>query len=152
MRVPARVSALTVRSFSPAGFNPRGRSPVESGNVAHATQTENAGGERPVLAGWTPARTNYKGAPRNGAAWVGSRRGYRVIRGGSWNAATRYVRSAYHDSDAPDDRYAGLASAVPSSGVSQARPRSLVGGEAMRSHAAGPCPSVSHGGAGAPGV
>lgn len=39
---------------------------------------------------------SYKGAPKDGSAWVGkSRAAFRVIRGGSWSSAARFCRVAY---------------------------------------------------------
>ena len=48
---------------------------------------------------------NYQGAPTDGSAWVSSNAGAgRVLRGGSWNNAARYVRAAYRHAYLPDSR------------------------------------------------
>ncbi|MFH1491496.1 MAG: SUMF1/EgtB/PvdO family nonheme iron enzyme [Pseudomonadota bacterium] len=45
---------------------------------------------------------SYKGAPDDGSAWVGKKRGsIRVFRGGSWGVDAHYCRSAYRSSDSP---------------------------------------------------
>lgn len=52
---------------------------------------------------------NYRGAPTDGSAWVGSDAGAsRVLRGGSWNVVARSVRAAYRDADRPDHRDDGI--------------------------------------------
>ena len=47
---------------------------------------------------------NYKGAPKDGSAWV-SGGSFRVLRGGSWNFAPRHVRSADRNYNDPALRY-----------------------------------------------
>ena len=48
---------------------------------------------------------NYKGAPKDGSAWLSSDGSkIRVFRGGSWDNDPRYCRSAYRVRSFPDDR------------------------------------------------
>jgi formylglycine-generating enzyme required for sulfatase activity len=47
---------------------------------------------------------NYINAPNDGSAWLGDGK-RRVLRGGSWYDAPRYVRSAGRDSAKPENRY-----------------------------------------------
>lgn len=47
---------------------------------------------------------NYQGAPADGSAWQGNGK-KRVLRGGSWYDAPRYVRAAGRDKAAPASRY-----------------------------------------------
>lgn len=48
---------------------------------------------------------NYKGAPKDGRAWVNKRRGSdRVMRGGGWDNGAQYCRSASRGSLTPDYR------------------------------------------------
>ncbi|WNZ47375.1 formylglycine-generating enzyme family protein [Leptolyngbya boryana CZ1] len=54
---------------------------------------------------------NYEGAPDDGSAWLTDQEdAFRVVRGGSWGSYPRYCRSAFRDSDSPDNRnsYLGL--------------------------------------------
>ena len=52
---------------------------------------------------------SYKGLPQNGSVWLG-REGAadRVVRGGAWNGAARFVRAAYRDRDGPALRIVNL--------------------------------------------
>ncbi len=47
---------------------------------------------------------NYQGAPVDGSAWEGKGKN-RVLRGGSWYDAPRFVRTAGRDKSVPDFRY-----------------------------------------------
>jgi formylglycine-generating enzyme required for sulfatase activity len=48
---------------------------------------------------------SYKGAPNDGSAWIDDPRGScRVFRGGGWNNAARYCRSAYRNRCVPGSR------------------------------------------------
>jgi formylglycine-generating enzyme required for sulfatase activity len=52
---------------------------------------------------------NYKGAPTDGSAWVGEKRGsFRVIRGGCWFYSALSCRSASRYDDPPGIRYDAL--------------------------------------------
>lgn len=48
---------------------------------------------------WHP---DYNGAPADGRVWQGGDCSVRVVRGGGWNSAAEYVRSATRGSYAPD--------------------------------------------------
>ena len=49
---------------------------------------------------------NYKGAPKEGSAWLGEKKGTnRVLRGGSWFSTARHCRSANRHGYAPSYRY-----------------------------------------------
>lgn len=48
---------------------------------------------------------NYNGAPGDGSAWLsGGEQKYRMLRGGSWNGAATFLRSAGRNDDPPDVR------------------------------------------------
>ena len=48
---------------------------------------------------------NYEGAPTDGSAWLtDEKESSRLLRGGSWNGIPRFCRSAYRDSNSPDNR------------------------------------------------
>ena len=51
---------------------------------------------------------SYVGAPTDGSAWTSGDCGRRVIRGGAWGAAPRYLRSASRGGDSRSHRYDGL--------------------------------------------
>jgi formylglycine-generating enzyme required for sulfatase activity len=52
---------------------------------------------------------NYNGAPTNSDAWLsGGDPKSRVLRGGSWNSAAMFLRSAHRESRPPDFRSYGL--------------------------------------------
>ncbi len=52
---------------------------------------------------------NYNGAPADGSAWVGARRGsLRVIRGGSWPLGAASCQSSYRDIRKPDSGDAAI--------------------------------------------
>lgn len=55
---------------------------------------------------WTADCWNdgYSGAPANGSAWTAGDCRARVVRGGSWNSNTGYIRSARRDRDETRDR------------------------------------------------
>ena len=57
---------------------------------------------------------SYKGLPQNGSAWLG-REGAadRVVRGGAWNGAARYVRAACRDRTARRSASSTSAFAAP---------------------------------------
>jgi len=44
---------------------------------------------------------DYSGAPTDGSVWAGGDASRRVLRGGSWNYAARYLRASYRYFDAP---------------------------------------------------
>jgi formylglycine-generating enzyme required for sulfatase activity len=48
---------------------------------------------------------SYEGAPVDGSTWVSEGRQSRLLRGGSWDHAPRYCRSAYRNHIQPDDAY-----------------------------------------------
>ena len=50
---------------------------------------------------------NYRGAPSDGRAWERGDCSPGVVRGGSWNAVPRLLRSAFRDWGTADDRYSG---------------------------------------------
>jgi formylglycine-generating enzyme required for sulfatase activity len=50
------------------------------------------------------ATASYNDAPQDGSAYlVGSPSDYRILRGGSWSHNPAICRSAYRDSNAPND-------------------------------------------------
>jgi formylglycine-generating enzyme required for sulfatase activity len=53
---------------------------------------------------------SYQGAPSDGTPWLDTERteARRLLRGGSWNNAPRYCRSAYRGNDTRDDRFNGV--------------------------------------------
>lgn len=51
---------------------------------------------------------NYRGAPTNGAAWIGGDCGGRVVRGGSWSVKPGAIRVGYRARDDTSDRSASV--------------------------------------------
>ena len=51
---------------------------------------------------------NYKGAPKDGSAWLSGECGRRALRGGSWGDYAWRLRSAYRNGTDRDDRYYGF--------------------------------------------
>jgi formylglycine-generating enzyme required for sulfatase activity len=47
---------------------------------------------------------NYRGAPRNGSAWISRQCSRRVLRGGSWFGLAKAARAANRSSSPPDFR------------------------------------------------
>jgi formylglycine-generating enzyme required for sulfatase activity len=50
------------------------------------------------------ASSDYKGAPADGSAWIQSSCEFRMVRGGSWNNPSSYLRSAWRGAN-PADLY-----------------------------------------------
>ena len=46
----------------------------------------------------------YRGAPTDGSAWTTEDCGFRVLRGGSWNGDSRFLRSAFREPSSPGFR------------------------------------------------